>query len=211
MKKRTFTLAATALVAALGLAGCAQANQPAAKVVDATANSTIQLAAPSTAMAVTSTSFSNGKSFNKDQVFSGWGCTGNNVSPELSWSHVPAGTKSFAVTMFDPDAPTGSGWWHWMVINIPANVTSLPAGAGAKNSTTLPTGAMQITNNFGYKGFGGACPPANAKPHHYEITVYALNVPKIDVPANAIPPLVGYYMHSHIIGEAQLIAPTSMR
>ncbi len=210
MKKRSFTLAATALVAAFGLAGCAQANQT-TTVQDANANGTIQLKAPKTSMSVTSTDVINGKTLQNSQVFGGWGCTGKNISPELTWKNAPAGTKSFAVTMFDPDAPTGSGWWHWMVINIPANVNNLPAGAGAKDSTTLPTGAQQITNNFGYKGFGGACPPPNAKPHHYEITVYALNVPKIDVPANAIPPLVGYYMHSHIIGEAQLVAPTSMR
>lgn len=206
MKLSRISLIAAGVVAVLSLAGCSQGLQS----VDH-GNGTIQLQAPKTAMTLTSADATNGKSLQNAQIFNSWGCTGKNISPELTWNNVPVGTKSFAVTMFDPDAPTGSGWWHWMAINIPANVHSLAAGAGAKNSTTLPVGAQQITNSFGYKGFGGACPPPNAKPHHYEITVYALNVPEIKVPANAIPALVGYYMHSHIIGKAQLIVPTNMR
>lgn len=162
------------------------------------------------AMTVTSKNITEGESLHSAQVFDSWGCSGKNMSPELTWKDAPAGTKSFAVTMYDPDAPTGSGWWHWSVVNIPANVHSLPENAGAKNSKLLPKGAEQLTNDFGYKGFGGACPPAGANPHNYQITVYALKT-KLDLPENASPALAGYYILSNRIGEAQLIAPTNTR
>ncbi|WCF12497.1 YbhB/YbcL family Raf kinase inhibitor-like protein [Edwardsiella piscicida] len=142
------------------------------------------------AMTLSSPTVDNGKSLQNVQIFNGWGCTGQNKSPALAWSDVPAGTKSFAVTMYDPDAPTGSGWWHWMMIDIPASVHSLAQNVGEKESRDLPKGAIQLRNDFGYNGFGGACPPPGAKPHNYQITVYALNVAKLDIPAHASPPML---------------------
>jgi Raf kinase inhibitor-like YbhB/YbcL family protein len=134
------------------------------------------------AMTLISPTIENGKSLQNAQIYNGWGCTGKNESPALKWSDVPKGTKSFAVTMYDPDAPTGSGWWHWVVVNIPADVRSLPENAGVKDSKKLPQGAIQLRNDFGYNGFGGACPPEGSKPHNYQITVYALNTSKLDIP-----------------------------
>ncbi|WP_419206623.1 YbhB/YbcL family Raf kinase inhibitor-like protein [Photobacterium leiognathi] len=175
----------------------------------------VLLAAPAfmshAAMTLTSQDITNDYTLQNQQLFNQWGCTGSNVSPQLSWKGVPEGTKSFAVTMYDPDAPTGSGWWHWSVVNIPANVHSLAAGAGAVGGKDLPKGASMVTNDFGFKGFGGACPPPNSKPHNYEITVYALNTASIKLPENASPALAGYNILSHVIGKAQLIAPTNAR
>lgn len=162
-------------------------------------------------MTLSSPTVTDGKTMENAQIFNGWGCTGENHSPALKWSDAPEGTKSFALTMYDPDAPTGSGWWHWAMIDIPANVDSLPEGAGAKDSKELPTGAIQLRNDFGFVGYGGACPPPDSKPHNYTITVYALNVDKLDVPADASPAYAGFYILQHKIGEAKLIAPTNAR
>lgn len=147
----------------------------------------------------------NGKKLADAQVFSGFGCTGGNVSPALSWKNAPAGTRSFAVTVYDPDAPTGSGWWHWVLINLPADATGLPQGAGSGKGD-LPAGALQIRTDFGVAGFGGACPPKGDKPHRYIFTVYALKTDKLDVPADATPALVGYNLHFNALGKASLTA-----
>lgn len=163
------------------------------------------------AMELSSPNVKNGKSLQNAQIFNSWGCTGKNESPALKWTNVPKGTKSFAVTMYDPDAPTGSGWWHWVMIDIPADVNSLPENAGRKDSQDLPKGAIQLRNDFGYDGFGGACPPAGAKPHNYQITVYALKVPKLDIPANASPAYAGYYILANKLGKARIVAPTNAR
>jgi len=163
------------------------------------------------AMTLISPTIENGESLQNAQIYNGWGCTGKNESPALEWSDVPEGTKSFAVTMYDPDAPTGSGWWHWVVVNIPADVRSLPENAGVKDSKKLPQGAIQLRNDFGYNGFGGACPPEGSKPHNYQITVYALNTSKLDIPPNASPAYAGFFIFQHKIGEARLIAPTNAR
>jgi Raf kinase inhibitor-like YbhB/YbcL family protein len=141
-----------------------------------------------------------GGSLTEKQVFNGFGCKGENTSPHLSWSNPPEGTKSFVVTIYDPDAPTGSGWWHWVVYNIPANVTELPTGAGS--GTGLPAGAVQGKTDFGTPGFGGACPPPGDKPHHYVFTVYALKTDKLDVPPDATAALIGYMTHANMIGSA---------
>jgi Raf kinase inhibitor-like YbhB/YbcL family protein len=101
------------------------------------------------------------------QVFKGFGCDGGNVSPSLAWQNPPAGTKSFALTVYDPDAPTGSGWWHWVMFNIPADVTALPAGAGDPGSGKAPRGAVQARTDFGKPGYGGPCPPQGDRPHRY--------------------------------------------
>lgn len=155
---------------------------------------------------VTSSDVRAGATFNSKQVFSGMGCTGNNISPALTWTGAPAGTKSFAVTIYDPDAPTGSGWWHWMVYNIPATVTSLPTGAGNVSGNQLPKGAVQGPTDFGIKAYGGPCPPAGDKAHHYIITVFALKVPSLDIPASASSANVGYVIRANTIGTAKMTA-----
>jgi Raf kinase inhibitor-like YbhB/YbcL family protein len=138
--------------------------------------------------------------------FNGFGCSGENKSPALKWSGAPKDAKSFAVTVYDPDAPTGSGWWHWIVINIPASVIELDAGAGTANSTTLPKGALQGRSDFGVAAWGGACPPKGDKPHRYIFTVYALKTDKLDIPADATAALTGYMIHANALGKAGFTA-----
>lgn len=142
----------------------------------------------------------------KSFEFNGFGCSGLNKSPALKWSGAPKGTKSFAVTVYDPDAPTGSGWWHWMVINIPAEVNELAAGAGDLNSTTLPSGAVQNRIDYGVAAWGGTCPPKGDKPHHYIFTVYALKTDKLEVPADATAALTGFMIHGNALGKASFTA-----
>jgi Raf kinase inhibitor-like YbhB/YbcL family protein len=139
------------------------------------------------------------------QVYSGMGCDGQNQSPELSWTGVPKGTKTLAITMYDPDAPTGSGWWHWVVFNIPADVTSLPAGAGDSSRKLLPPGATLGNTDFGTAGYGGPCPPKGDKPHRYLVTVFALD-DSLSIPGNATAAYVGFNIHAHTIGKATLSA-----
>jgi len=140
------------------------------------------------------------------QVFKGFGCEGGNVSPALSWSNAPAGTKSFALTVYDPDAPTGSGWWHWVMFNIPANVTSLPLGVGNPASGQTPKGAVQSKTDFGKPGYGGPCPPKGDKPHRYIFAVYALKVDKIDADENASGALVGFMLNANKLDKASFTA-----
>lgn len=136
------------------------------------------------------------------QVYQGFGCAGGNQSPQLEWSGAPAATKSFAVTMYDPDAPTGSGWWHWVVYAIPASVHTLESGAGQPGK--LPDGAKHGRNDFGTMDFGGACPPVGDKPHRYTITVYALKTDKLDVPADASPAMIGFMLNANRLATATL-------
>ena len=139
------------------------------------------------------------------QVFNSFGCTGENLSPQLSWSDPPAETKSFVVTVYDPDAPTGSGWWHWIVYNIPAEATELPGGAGS-GKAALPKGAWEARTDYGKAGYGGACPPPGSKPHRYIFTVYALKVDKLEVPPDASPALIGYQTRANALGSATFTA-----
>lgn len=139
------------------------------------------------------------------EVFDGFGCTGKNLSPALHWKDAPAGTKSFAITMYDPDAPTGSGWWHWVVYDIPANVTDLVQGAGTPGHTGLPATAQQGRTDFGSAGYGGPCPPPGHGPHRYIITIYALSVDKLDVPAGAGAPMVGFNVGAKALGRASIV------
>ncbi len=145
----------------------------------------------------------------EEHVFNGFGCTGQNVSPALQWTGAPPGTRSFALTLYDPDAPTGSGWWHWVVYNIPADITALPQGAGDVTGDLLPHGATQGRTDFGSAGFGGACPPAGDAPHRYVFTIHALSVETIEVPTDASAAFIGFMIHSHRIGKATLTATYS--
>jgi Raf kinase inhibitor-like YbhB/YbcL family protein len=147
-----------------------------------------------------------GSTLSDAQVFNGFGCTGKNVSPALKWSGAPAGTKGYALTVYDPDAPTGSGWWHWVVYNIPASATELPEGAGTADGKGLPAGSAQGKTDFGAPGFGGACPPKGDKPHRYIFTVYALKTDKLDIPADATAALVGFMVHANQLAKATFTA-----
>ena len=139
------------------------------------------------------------------EVFNGFGCTGGNVSPQLMWKDAPAGTKSFALTLYDKDAPTGSGWWHWVAFNIPANVTMLDQGAGTAGKGTMPKGCVQSRTDFGAPGYGGPCPPPAHGPHQYVITVYALDTEKLDLDENVSPAVAGYNIRAHAMGMASLV------
>ena len=157
-------------------------------------------------LTLSSPDIQSGHTLTAAQVYSGFGCTGGNASPALNWSGAPAGAKSFAVTVYDPDAPTGSGWWHWVVYNLPADAHSLAANAGAASASTLPAGAVTGRHDYGSRDFGGACPPPNTKPHRYIFTVYALKVDKLDLPADASPALIGYNLLANQIASAKLVA-----
>ncbi|MCU0623910.1 MAG: YbhB/YbcL family Raf kinase inhibitor-like protein [Gemmatimonadaceae bacterium] len=151
---------------------------------------------------LTSPTVRDGARIPLEHVFGGFGCTGANVSPALAWTNAPAATKSFAITMYDPDAPTGSGWWHWTVFNLPASVTSLPAGAGSAGGT-LPSGAVQGRTDFGASGYGGPCPPPGT-PHRYIFTVYALKVSALELDAQAGGAMVGFNLNANVLAKATL-------
>jgi Raf kinase inhibitor-like YbhB/YbcL family protein len=138
-----------------------------------------------------------------EQVFNSFGCSGKNISPQLSWNNAPAGTKSFAVTAYDPDAPTGSGWWHWVVFNIDAGVNHINTGDSGKN---MPKGSIESATSYGSTGFGGACPPEGDKPHRYIFTVYALDIEKIEQNADVRAELIGFFLNSHAIAKASIMA-----
>jgi Raf kinase inhibitor-like YbhB/YbcL family protein len=129
--------------------------------------------------------------------YNDYGCTGQNVSPALHWQGQPANAGSLALTVFDPDAPTGHGFWHWVVLNLPATSNGLAEGAA------LPAGAVSLPNDFGQPGWGGPCPPAGDSPHHYVFTVYALDLPRIALAPNAPPGSAERAMRGHILGKAQ--------
>lgn len=138
----------------------------------------------------------------KKQEFIGFGCSGENISPQLSWSDAPKETKSFALTVYDPDAPTGSGWWHWVVFNIPKNVTMLEEGFGNKPSKDM----IQSITDYGINGFGGACPPLGDKAHQYIFTIHALDVDKLDLNEKTNAATVGYYINQHTIAKSTLVS-----
>ncbi len=147
------------------------------------------------AFTVTSDSFKDGDYLGKDHILSenfGFGCAGGNKSPQLKWSGAPAGTKSFALTCFDPDAPTGSGFWHWVVVNIPAGMTELPLDAGNPMSGKMPAGALMTRTELGNSGYLGPCPPPGDHPHRYLFTVFAVGKDKLDVTADTSPAVVGF-------------------
>lgn len=153
-------------------------------------------------MRVYSQDFNDGDKMPEKHVFNGMGYQGENVSPHLAWEDAPQGTKSFVVTCYDPDAPTGSGWWHWVVANIPASTTSLPQGAGS-GVVSLPAGAIQTRTDFGQAGYGGAAPP-KGESHRYIFSVHALDVDKLEVDEGASGAMVGFNVHFHALASASI-------
>jgi Raf kinase inhibitor-like YbhB/YbcL family protein len=156
------------------------------------------------AFQLTSPDISEGQQLDNQFVLNGFGCEGGNVSPALEWTGTPEGTKSLVVTAYDPDAPTGSGWWHWVAFNIPANVSSLVQGAGSTGGA-MPEGAIQSLTDFGTPGFGGACPPAG-EVHRYQFKVHALGVEALGLDENASSALVGFMTGANTIATAELTA-----
>ena len=158
-------------------------------------------------LVLTSESFSDGDYLANDHVLSeayGFGCAGGNLSPQLSWSGAPEGTKSFALTCFDPDAPTGSGFWHWVAVNIPADVTSLALGAGSGDGA-MPDGALQTRTDFGAPGYGGPCPPEGDHPHRYLFTLHAVGLESLPVEADTSAAVVGFMLNFNTLAKATLM------
>jgi Raf kinase inhibitor-like YbhB/YbcL family protein len=153
--------------------------------------------------ALASPTLADGKVLPDIHVYNGYGCQGGNISPALSWTSPPAGTKSFAVTVHDPDAPREGGWWHWVVFDIPASASGLHANAGS--GAGLPAGAIESLTDFGKPGYGGACPPPG-KPHRYIFAVHALKVAKIGLKADAIPAAVDAAIAQNSLGKATITA-----
>lgn len=161
--------------------------------------------AAAAAFKLSSPDFKNNGAIADKHVANTFGCSGENVSPAIEWSNPPEGTKSFALLVHDPDAPTGgSGFWHWLVYDIPATATSLPAGAGKADGSALPSGAKQGHTDFGTVGYGGPCPPAGGGKHHYNFTLYALKVDKLDVQPNATAAVIGFMANANAIAKAKL-------
>ncbi|MFN7495547.1 MAG: YbhB/YbcL family Raf kinase inhibitor-like protein [Cyclobacteriaceae bacterium] len=142
----------------------------------------------------------------KTQEFNGFGCSGENQSPQLAWTNAPEGTKSFAITMYDPDAPTGSGFWHWLVFDIPSSTHELVTNAGIVKLNLAPAGSIQSITDFGMKGFGGPCPPPGHGIHQYIITVYALKTDKLGLNDTNNPATVGFYLWSQTLAQASIVA-----
>ena len=181
--KNTFATVALATTPWIGAAACAQS---------------FELISPD---------FSTTQPMAMKHVFNGFGCTGENVSPGLGWKNAPVGTKSFAVMVHDADAPTGgAGFWHWVVVNLPATTTGLAQGAGGAGSKALPEAARQVNTDFGAPGWGGPCPPQGRAPHRYTFTVYALGVDKLDLPTNATAALTGFMVNENALGKASIEA-----
>ncbi|MEG3134551.1 kinase inhibitor [Rouxiella sp. T17] len=154
------------------------------------------------AFTIKSNDLQDGEKMPNAQVFNGMGYEGDNLSPHLSWENAPAGTKSFAITCYDPDAPTGSGWWHWGVANLAADLAEIPTGAGSDKGN-LPAGAVQTRTDFGKAGYGGAAPP-QGEHHRYQFTVYALDVEKLEVSEESSGAYLGFNLHFHTLGKASL-------
>lgn len=149
---------------------------------------------------LTSESITDGAPLALPQVSGIFGAGGQDVSPQLSWSGFPEQTRSFAVTVYDPDAPTASGFWHWAVANLPATVTDLPAGVG--DGSLLPGDALTLANDAGLRRYLGAAPPAGHGVHRYIVAVHAVGVERLDIPADATPAFLGFNLFGNAIARA---------
>ena len=157
---------------------------------------------------LSSQSFRDGDYLDQKHILSkefGFGCVGGNQSPQLSWSGAPEGTKSFAITCFDPDAPTGSGFWHWLIVNIPPTTTELALDAGNSGAPKLPAGALQTRTDVGKPGYIGPCPPVGDHPHRYIFTVFAVSQDKLPVEADTSAAIVGFNLHFNTLAKATLM------
>ena len=160
------------------------------------------------ALILISNDFKDGDYLAQDHILSadyGFGCGGGNVSPHLAWQGAPAGTKSFALTCFDPDAPTGSGFWHWVVVNIPADVSTLARGAGTAANGLMPAGALHVRTDYGAPGYGGPCPPEGDHPHRYFFTLHAVGVDRLDVTPDTSAAVVGFQLHFNTLEKTALM------
>ena len=155
---------------------------------------------------LTSTDIAQGELMAKKFEYNGFGCSGDDLSPQLQWSNAPVGTKSFAITLYDPDAATGSGWWHWQIVDIPADVHELKTDAGSTRENHAPAGSYQVLNDYSTRGYGGPCPPVGDGVHRYRFTVYALSVEKLNLPENASGAFTGYMINANALGSATLEA-----
>lgn len=151
------------------------------------------------ALDITSPDITPNSAIGNFHVFNSFGCKGKNISPIINWSNAPLETKSFAFTVYDPDAPTGSGWWHWLLVNIAPAQSGLVADFGKEDKFDLAGGIKQVRNDFGGYKFGGPCPPVGDKPHRYIFTIYALKVDKIEISSSATAALAGYMINQNVI------------
>jgi Raf kinase inhibitor-like YbhB/YbcL family protein len=159
------------------------------------------------ALTLTSQDFAEGETLKTDNILSadyGFGCAGGNKSPQLAWSGVPEGTRSLALTCFDPDAPTGSGFWHWVVVNIPPDIRKLERDAGNPKAGLLPKGALQTRTDFGAPGYGGPCPPEGHGPHRYVFTLFAVKQDTLPVTADTSAAVIGFHLHFNTLEKAAL-------
>lgn len=155
---------------------------------------------------LTSPNLKDGGTVQAAQVYAGYGCAGENISPALSWQGAPAATRSYAVTVFDPDARTGKGWWHWLIYNLPAGTTGLPANAGDVAAGLAPKDSVQSVTDFDAAGYGGPCPPIGDKPHRYVFTVFALNIERVPLAATSPPETVRDMLDAHALAKASFTA-----
>ena len=153
---------------------------------------------------LTSTSFADGDVLPERHVFDDWGFSGENVSPQLSWAGAPPQTKAYAVSCFDPDAPTPSGFWHWQVIGLPAATTSLAEGAGSRDGKGLPSGAFHVVNDYGYKGYGGAAPPSGDRAHRYVFAVHALDTDDLGIDDSVSAAAAAFTVGAHTLARGVL-------
>jgi Raf kinase inhibitor-like YbhB/YbcL family protein len=170
-----------------------------------TAPDPYQLLPPVPSFTLTSSDLRDGSTLPGAHAYAGAADDAANASPQLSWTDFPAGTASFAVTCFDPDAPTPSGFWHWVLIDLPVSTTSLPTNAGAAGAS-LPGAAFHVRNDWGSKDYGGAFPPDDDPAHRYFFVVHAVDVESLGVDSDATPAVVSFNLVFHTLARAQLIA-----